>query len=649
MKAAKRKLAAIMVTDMVGYAALTRRDEALALQLLEQHQQRLRPIFARFGGKEIKSLGDGFLVKFDSALEGARCGIAIQEALREDNRTRPVTHQVHVRIGLHVGEIVQRDQDVFGDGVNIASRLEPLAEPGGICLSQQAYDQLCHKLPATLVPAGNAQLRKLGQFPIYRVDLAGKVTPTKKETSAPDQHTLAVLPFVNLSPMARDEYLSDGITEELISVLGRVRTLRVVSSTSSFAYKGKAEDVRKIGEQLNVGAILEGSLRRLGSQLRISVRLVNVSNGFQIWTETYERRLRDAFAIQQEVARKVVSALDPNALAGVKPPPLEAATTNPLAYQLYLKGRFHWNKRSSDGMTKALQCFRRAAQIDPKCALAYAGMADCYSLNAFYGGVSQRGAFAHAKRAAQKAVRLNPSVAETHTSLAYALLHQDWDLVGCAAEFDAALTLNPAHAPAHLWRGVYFSVCGLHDRAIEEVTKARELEPLSAMVIAAAAMTHYFARQYGRAVSLFEEVLDMEPGFVLAHEGLGQVCLQKHAWKGALTHFNAALSQTKFGGSILAAVAYAEARAGNANRAQALIKQMVKPKATGDASPVDIAIAYIGLKEPDHALNWLQRACREKSGKLIYLNANPIFDDLRQDRRFTALLRKVGLEFQSSN
>jgi tetratricopeptide (TPR) repeat protein len=270
-------------------------------------------------------------------------------------------------------------------------------------------------------------------------------------------------------------------------------------------------------------------------------------------------------------------------------------------------------------------------------------MADCYSLLAFYGGLAPRGAFARAKAAAQKAVRLDGGLTETHTSLAYALLHQDWDLAGSAHEFETALKINPAYAPAHLWYGIYFSIRGLHDQAVAEVTKARELEPLSATVTAAAAMAHYFARRYGPAIRLFNEALEMEPDFVLAHEGLGQVYLQQRAWRSALSHFDAAMKKVKSGGSLQAAQAYALCGAGHFSRANTILKKMCQQISKGDVSPVDVAIIYLGLNDLDSAFQWLKRAVRQHSGRLIYLKANPIFSGLHSDPRYSSLLQEVGI------
>ena len=643
MKKEQRKLAAIMFTDIVGFSAMTRRNETLSLQLLERHHRLLRSCFVRFAGREIKSIGDGFLVEFASAVEGARCAIAAQKALREHNRTSPPERQIQVRIGLHVGEVVLKGNDVVGDGVNIASRLEPLAEPGGICLSQQVFDQICNKLPVPVVPVGTVELERLQlAMPVYRFEWSKEMPAAVATETNLIKRSIGVLPFVNLSPSAKDEYLSDGITEELINALGRVEALRVVSRTSAFAYKGKAEDVRKIGAQLNVHTVLEGSLRRAGNELRIAVRLINVTDGFQIWAETYERRLSDVFSIQQDVTHHVVEALQLKPTAAPRKL-LQPATENLAAYQLYLKGRFHWNKRSSDGMARALDCFRKAVQRDPRCALAYAGMADCYSLLAFYGGLPPRGTFAKAKAAAQKAVKLNPALAETHTSMAYAVMHHDWDFDACEQQFRKALEINPAFVPARLWHGIFLSVLGRNDEAIAEARKAKELEPLSASVNAVTGMIFYFARQYARAAKLFREALEMEADFVLAHEGLGQLHIQERAYKKAAVHLKAAIERTRFGGSMMAALAFARAREGDAAIAQVLLKRIKKLQWHGNASPVSVAIVHVGLKQPDEAFRWLQRAHREKSGKLIYLRANPIFDELRSDKRFEILSRQIGL------
>jgi TolB-like protein/class 3 adenylate cyclase len=347
----QRKLAAIMFTDMVGYSAMAQRNEALALDLLEEHRRLLRAIFPNHRGLEIKTTGDGFMVEFASAVEAARCAVEIQDALATRNATQPAQRRVLIRIGIHVGDVVQRGQDVFGDGVNIAARIEPLAEAGGICVSQQVYDQIRNKIENPLIRFGVGELKNI-RLPVVIYKLALSAAPIQAALfprlsflwrqrrvrrwavgalvvllvgwvglqgwrwasggrlgASPSRASIAVLPFVNLSSDKENEYLSDGLTEELINALAKMGTLRVASRTSSFAFKGKSEDVQKIGEQLRVRTILEGSVRKAGAKLRITVQLVNVSDGYHLWPETYEKDSTDVFALQTDVAQRVTDVL----------------------------------------------------------------------------------------------------------------------------------------------------------------------------------------------------------------------------------------------------------------------------------------------------------------------------------------------------
>ena len=353
----QRKLAAIMFTDMVGYSALSQRNEVLALELLEEHRGVLRGLFPKHQGTEIKTTGDGFLVEFASALAAVRCAVEIQQALAERNQAQPAERQVRIRIGIHLGDVVRSEGDVYGDGVNIAARIEPLAEPGGICISNSVYDQIANKVDHALVQLPRPELKNIrASVQVYRLVLDGarpsapappkqrpvalgavvvvavvglllflkfgarpkSAAPTTNAPpaaaatpSATDQKSIAVLPFVNMSADKADEYLSDGMTEELLNVLAQVPGLRVPGRSSCFAFKGKTEDniFRKVGEQLHVAAVLEGSVRKAGDKLRITAQLINVADGFLLWSETYDRDMTNILAVQTEVAQQVVQAL----------------------------------------------------------------------------------------------------------------------------------------------------------------------------------------------------------------------------------------------------------------------------------------------------------------------------------------------------
>ncbi len=395
MSQAQRRLAAIMFTDMVGYSALTQRNEALALELLEEHRRLLRPLFAEHGGRVIGTTGDGFHVEFGSALQALRSALEAQRVLNDRNATLPVERGIRIRIGIHVGDVVFSEGNVYGDGVNIAARLEPLAEPGGICISQQVYDQVHTKIDVPLATMGKPALKNI-QTPIevYRVMLpwAGQPGSTSPATAhmmtpepsaqthrpAADRMSIAVLPLANLSPDPDNEYFSDGLTEDILTQLSKIRRLKVISRTSAMQYKKTSKNVREIGRELSVATILEGGVRKAGNKVRISVQLIDAGTDEHLWAETYDRELADIFAIQSDVARQITDALkayvSPEERARIEHQP----THNVEAYQAYLKGLFLWNQRSDASVNAGIEQFRRAIELDPRYAPAHVGLADSY-------------------------------------------------------------------------------------------------------------------------------------------------------------------------------------------------------------------------------------------------------------------------------
>ncbi|MCU1292882.1 MAG: hypothetical protein JWP08_1732, partial [Bryobacterales bacterium] len=474
----QRKLAAIMFTDMVGFSALAQRDDKLALELLEEHRQLLREIFPRFNGTEIKTIGDAFLIEFNSALEAAQCGIEIQRTLAKRNHDVTAGRRIELKIGIHIGDVVHRGGDVYGDGVTIASRIEPLAGAGGISVSMDVERQIRNALEARFEKLAPVELKNISvamdlfrivlpweqeakaevgmkktktgvsgrSFPASRLAWVGAIVlvvvgvgwwvahqslPTKSTltprqrapaTDSALQKSIAVLPFVNMSADKGDEYLSDGMTEELLNMLTKVKGLRVPGRSSSFAFKGKNEDgiFRKVGEQLHVNAVLEGSVRKAGDKLRITAQLINVADGFHIWSETYDRDMKDILAVQGDVAQRVVQALQvelgvDEARAMAKKP-----TENPEAHRLYLLGRYHFAKFTHAGWTNAIHYYEQALQVDPNFALAYCGLADTYG---WAGGQIMAGKEAWAKEMelAQRALALDSNLAEAHLAMGTAL------------------------------------------------------------------------------------------------------------------------------------------------------------------------------------------------------------------------------------
>src|SRR5580658_84758 len=335
-----RHLAAIMFMDIVGFTALAHAHESDALQVLDRHNQLLRPFFARFHGREVKTMGDAFLVEFGSALEATNCAVEIQLRLREQLRTSPTPDRVQIRIGVHLGDVVESNGDLLGDAVNIASRIEPLAEPGGICISGPVYDQVQNKVEMRFERIDSPGLKNVQMpIPVYRVVLDAEPSPTGTGPVATEVlRRLAVLPFTNMSPDPQDEFFADGLTEEIITELSRIPRLRVIARTSVMRYKSAPKPIREVGSELRVGYVLEGSVRKAGQRIRITTQLIDAATEEHLWADRFDRDLADVFAVQDDIATSVAGALDLRLRSTGS-----AARQGPVnveAYTLYLRGRF---------------------------------------------------------------------------------------------------------------------------------------------------------------------------------------------------------------------------------------------------------------------------------------------------------------------
>src|SRR3989449_2385199 len=468
----ERRLAAIMFTDMVDYTTMSAKNETLALTLLEEHRQLLRPVFARHGGREVKTIGDGFLVEFPSALEAVRCALEIQQIMYRRNQSVPSDRKILLRVAVHLGDVEHRDGDVYGDAVNIASRIQSLADPGGICITQQVFDHVRNNEEFRTVALGQNQLKNV-QMPtqVYRVlPPAGRTKLTKSDTLEPRR--VAALPLAILSSDQQDEYFADGLTEEIINSLSSIPGLNVIARTSVMKYKQVNKTVGEIGRELKVGTILEGSVRKAGDRLRITIQLMDVGSEAPIWAQKYDRDLEDVFKIQTDIAERVAEALKVQLLSENKSLIEQKAPEEIGAYVLYLRGRYYWSKRTKEDLEKAIAYFAEAIQKDPNYALAHAGMADCYTLMGRHLYLPVKDAFEKARDYANRALELNDNLAEAHTSLAAVLLIYDWDWNAAEEQFKHAIQLNPNYATAHYWHSVLLQTKGwLH----ESVTAAEKL------------------------------------------------------------------------------------------------------------------------------------------------------------------------------
>jgi serine/threonine-protein kinase len=458
------------------------------------------------------------------------------------------------------------------------------------------------------------------------------------------QPSIAVLPFTNLSADKEQEYFCDGMAEEIINALSQVEDLRVVARTSAFSFRGKEIDIREIGKKLNVQALLEGSVRKAGNRVRITAQLINVVDGYHLWSERFDRDLADVFAIQDEISLAIVDKLKVKLLGDEKEKMLKRYTQNLEAYDLYLKGRYHWNRRTPEALKKAMAHFEQVIQKDPEYALAYAGLADCYSMLAQVYVLPPKEAFPKAKALASRALEIDETLAEAHTSLAFMLSCFDWDWAGAEREFRRAIELNPNYATAHQWFAMGLLVeLGRTSEAIEEIHKALELDPLSLIINTSAGFVYLNAGREDKAVEQAEKILDMDPTFIGAYLILVDVNERRRKYDEAVEEglkgysFVGFLSQHE-----VVSLREAYASSGWTGYLRRLVEIMQSKAEQGQVLYYMIASLYAGLDETEKAIECLEKAYEEHDFNLSGLLVDDDFEKLRSNPRFAQLIKKMG-------
>lgn len=655
MSGEERRLAALMFTDIVGYSSLTQKNERLALELLEEHRKILRPIVSRHNGREIKTMGDAFLIEFASALEAAQCAIDIQKTLHDRNRNSTIERGVHLRIGIHLGDVLLRQSDVLGDTVNIASRIQPLAEPDGICISGQVYDQIRNKIDCPAEDLGPCQLKNMDTpINVY------KVLPFQEKTEIArvslDKKRIAVLPFLNISPDPNDAYFADGLTEELTVRLSSISGIRVIARTSAMRFRGAEKGVCEIGRELKAGTVLEGSVRKAANRLRVTAQLIDATSEEHLWAQTYDRELEDVLSVQTELAHKVCDALEMRLLSGEREHIEKKPTGDIGAYTFYLKGRYYWNERSRDALEKAIRYFEEAIERDPGFALAYSGLTDSYMVLVGHGYLSPSEGYPKAKEAARKAIELDETLAEAHTSLA-SILSREWDWFGAEMEFVKALKANPNYVTAHHWYSIHLLETGRLSEAIKELKIAEEFDPLSPMIHNYAGQLYFHARQYDVAVSEFDKALELDPNFAAARGSRADAYVMKSMFAEAfadlewlLPHLpptTAAILEAQFR-------SYVCAMSNRKEEAKRIILDCEEKIACERDEDVDrnimanFASIHSKLGEKDRALEWLRRCFEVRAITPFEAKLSPYFDEITSDPRFKELMSKTIRSFRTT-
>jgi TolB-like protein/Tfp pilus assembly protein PilF len=459
--------------------------------------------------------------------------------------------------------------------------------------------------------------------------------------------SIAVLPFVNLSDEPGQAYFSDGLTEELIDRLAQVKGLRVVSRTSSFAFKTRDMDVREIGRALGANALVEGSVRRDGEQLRISAQLVDAANGYHLWSESFDRRLEDVFAIQKEIARAIAETLKGRLLATAEAEALEPEVVDPEAYDLYLRGRYHWHRRSEAGLRRSADYFQQALERAPDYAPAWVGLGDASAVLGFYDYLPPAEAFPRAREAANRALELDRENASAWATLGYAALYYDWDLERGEAAFRRAIELDPSHSKAHQWYANLLTATGRFAEAEREMRRATELDPLSLIANAALGWVRYYAGRHEDALEQLRLTRELDPDFELAYLWSGWALEELGRHDEALTMLEEALERSGGTGISMASLARLHALRGETSRARSLLSGLEADDAYVPA--YEIAKAHLALGEHELALEWLERAVEERSHSMVFVKVDPQLDALRDNPRFRELIDRVRTEPDREN
>ncbi len=465
-------------------------------------------------------------------------------------------------------------------------------------------------------------------------------TASHPTVSGPAPASIAVLPFANMSSDKDNEYFADGITEEIINVLAKLDGLRVASRTSSFAFKGQDTDIRRIGDQLNVATVLEGSVRKAANRLRVTAQLINVRDGYHLWSERYDRELDDVFAIQDEIAQAIVSNLEVKLGRGSDPRLVKAPTANLEAYNLFLEGRYHWNRRGAS-LVHADRCFSKAADLDPRFALAHAGIADSYNLLGWYRLIPPREAFPKAKSAAATALLIDPALPEAHSSMAFALMTYDWDWSGAEREFQRALQLNPNFPTGHHWYAELLMSQGRTRDAVAEARKAQELDPLGLIINTVRGMAHYFDRDFAAAITECRRTLAMDQSFtpVMVWLGLSHIATGEYAEAVRVFEEESRISGASSGTDGFRGIALA--RAGRSGEAEEVLRELRERAKHQYVSAFDLSLLEHALGRDDAGLEEMSHALRERAVWLVWAAMDPIVDPMRADPRFAALLARV--------
>jgi adenylate cyclase len=658
-----RQLAAIMFTDIEGYSSIMQRDEEKAMQLKNRHREILQKEHADNYGRIIQYYGDGTLSIFQSAVNAVQCAMAMQIEFGNEPK-------VPVRIGLHSGDIIFDEGQIFGDGVNLASRIESLGIAGSVLVSDKVNDEIKNHPEFNTVSVGAYQFKNIHRIvEVFALKhssliipqlhtLSGK-TEMKKPSAAqqrkklhagnkaavnPSLKSIAVLPFINMSNDPDQDYFGDGVAEEILTSLSGLKQLKVAGRASSFIFTGKNKNPREIGEKLGVNTILEGSIRKQANRVRVTVQLINVANGYQLWSERYDRDMDDIFAIQDEIALSITEKLKVTLLDHDRKKITKNHTNNTEAYELYLKGRFYVNRRGAAIIT-AIKYFQLAIDMDPDFAVAYTGFADANFMAASYGIQPPRELIFKAKDAAEKALKLNPELCEPYCSLGFYYTCWEWNWKEAERNFLKSIEINPSYAQAHYWYGLNFLSWAMGDfeKAQKHGLIAIKLEPLSSICYGMYGPMLHAAGKLNEALAVCNSGLELDANAFTCHIYKGWANLFMGKYDDAIAAFEHLMKISGRHHFAQGALIITLCMKGDMDEARKMYEDFKSRTATEYIACAGIGFAAGFLGEIDEAFFYLEKGIEARDPMILTIRYEHwIHPHLRADPRFKKLLKKIG-------
>jgi len=644
-----RKLAAIMFTDIVGYTAMMQKDEVYAKTIRDKHRSVLNTKISEHSGEIVQFYGDGTLSVFNSAIEAVICAKEIQNKFMEQPK-------IPLRIGIHIGDIVHNQDGIYGDGVNVASRIQSIGTPGSVMISEKVHTEIVNHPDIESVALGSFELKNVrNPVKIFAISGNSIKIPTLEEIEKLTNKSIvkkriAILPFNNMSNDTEQDYFADGIADEIMNGLNKLDGIAVISRTSSFSFSGKNKSIKEIGASLNADYILEGSVRKHDENVRVMIQLINTADEYQLWSNVYEGKMKNVFSLQDQIARNVVSGLRTNFdKKSIKNTVVQDTTKNIDAYNLFLKGKYYWNKWNPDDIKKAIGYFDDVIKLDPKFASPYCALSHCYSFLGSCGQLPPIEAYTKANDYALESIQHNSDKAESHLALAMIKFFHLWDWEGTRKSLEKAVELNLNSSTLNQIYGLYLATVGRLEESIEKMENAVKLDPLSLGLISELAMVYFFDEQYNKALETCDQALDMDPTFRMTLEIKGITHFISGDVESGLKYlleYHKLIKDPLKGLSSLGLVYGLTGDLQTANQyLNKLFQRQARDKNT--SLEIDFAIIYYGLKDYDKTFKYLNEAYEKHLGiicmGMVFVLRAPLFKDIWDDPRFNELMNKVGL------